>query len=55
MKEITIYRRDFRSPEDGEGDFFNDIVINLGLAPDYDAAFEIDEVEIVVDQAKAIT
>ena len=55
MTEIILYRRDYAKPQDGSGDYFNDIVINLGLAPDYDAAFEIDEVEIVGDHAKAIT
>ena len=51
MNTITLYRRDFVKPFDGGGDFFNDIVINLELAADYDEAFNIDEVEIVVHQA----
>ena len=51
MKTISIYRRDFKDPEDGDADFFGDICIQLGLAPDYDEALDIDEIELVVEQS----
>jgi len=49
MKEITILRGDFR--KFAEGDFFNDLIISLGLAKDYDEAEEYDSVEMVVDSS----
>ena len=55
MKVITLYRRDFLRPYDGDGDHFNSIIIGLGLVVNDDEAFEIDEIEIVVHQATAIT
>ena len=55
MKVITLYRRDFLRPYDGDGDHFNSIIIGLGLVVNDDEAFEIDEIEIVVRQATAIT
>ncbi len=51
MREITINRSDFRSPEDGDADFFNDIVVDLGLAKNYIQADGIDVVVVKVDSA----
>lgn len=51
MRTITLFRSDFRIPDDGAGDFFNDIVIDAGLAEDYEEAEQFDELELNVDEA----
>jgi hypothetical protein len=52
MKSITLYRRDFRQPEDGSADFFADIAIKVGLANSYEKAQHIEEIEIYFDHAE---
>lgn len=51
MRTITLYRSDFRIPDDGTGDFFNDTVIEAGLAENYEECADIDQIELVIDKA----
>lgn len=45
MKEITLYRKDFRDVQDDSGDsFFDDLLDNLGIPRDD----EIEEVNLEV-------
>lgn len=52
MKTTTINRGDFRTPYDGDADFFNDIVIDAGLAKDYEEADNIQTIELVIESAE---